>query len=94
MFSSPIKDGGLNILMPDNRAHAGTKRMTEKPFENDTITKSIGHFAITESIRKEKRNRLKKKRSHLIDEFDNNKCYSPQFASEKDSQTGFNVATL
>ena len=96
VFSLPIKDGGLNILMPDDRTHeyAHSKRMTEPFLENDAIAISTGQIAIAESIRKEKRNLLKLKRDHLIDDLDVNQKYSLELASEKGSSSWIHALPL
>ena len=94
IFSLPVREGGLNILTPDDREHEYERSIKiTKPFEEAEDIETAQNRIIS-SIKREKESQLKTKKHEIRSVLTEAEAYSLNLAMEKGSSCWLNALPL
>ena len=94
LFSLPVRDGGLNIVHPQDRVEElNWSRQMAACLDNDDDPETQQSL-IVKQIRKEKSTKIKEKISVLIEKLDENQRYALDLSIEKGASSWLNTLPL
>ena len=96
MFSLPLKEGGLNILLPEDRANEYERsiRVCEPLQNQNAIDAEFYQEKILHKIRKEKQEQTIAKKLAIKDLINDKEAYSLDLAMEKGASCWLNALPL
>ena len=93
LFSLPVRDGGLNISLPEDRQQEiNWSREMSSCLENDDA--ELQQTVVIKQIRKEKSSKIKEKMAFLKDRLHENQRYALDLAAEKGASSWLNTLPL
>ena len=96
LFSLPLRNGGLNILLPGDRSqdYERSKLMSNCLDEADPLTAENAQFKIMRNVKKEKTHENSMKVEHLKEVLPENELYATELSSEKGASSWLNALPL
>ena len=93
LFSLPVRDGGLNISLPEDRLQEiNWSREMSSCLENDDA--ELQQTVVIKQIRKEKSSNIKEKMTFLKDRLHENQRYALDLAAKKGASSWLNTLPL
>ena len=96
IFALPVREGGLNILQPEDRVddYTRSKLLSDPLAMNETMNAEVEQERFMQKIRKDKQSYIKIKKANMKKNIDDNTAYALDLAMEKGASCWLNALPL